>query len=155
MFREMRRKDRQLSEEAVLELIETEKDGVLSVCGDDGYPYGVPVNYGYQNGKFYIHSTGASSHKLDAIRKNQKVCLTIVGKHEMEAARLTTHYSSVIVFGKARIMNEGEKNEGMHFMMLGLAPEMAAHAKAHCKGADNGFAMIEITPEHVTGKARR
>ena len=53
--------------------------GVLSVIGDNGYPYGVPVNYVYRDGHIYLHAA-LSGHKVDAMRKNDKVSFTIVAK---------------------------------------------------------------------------
>lgn len=155
MFREMRRNDRQMSDEAAIAVIQSQNFCVLSVNGDDGYPYGVPVNYGYTDGKFYIHSTSKESHKLEAIRQNEKVCLTIVARHELEAAKYTTNYSSVIVFGNARLITEAaEKTETMYKMMQSLAPEMADKAKEHCKGTEHTYTMIEVVPAHITGKAK-
>ena len=43
MFREMRRKKQQLEESECVEILKNEKRGVLSVIGDDGYPYGIPM----------------------------------------------------------------------------------------------------------------
>ena len=88
MFREMRFSKRQLPTEQAEEILKSQTYGVLSVTGDDGYPYGVPLNYGYIDGKFYIHSTSADSHKLDGIRRNPKVCLTVVSKHDLIEAEL-------------------------------------------------------------------
>ena len=48
MFREMTRKKQLLSQERIVEILKEEKRGVLSVIGDEGYPYGVPVNYWYK-----------------------------------------------------------------------------------------------------------
>ena len=42
MFREMLRKKQQLSDEECIGILKNELRGVLSVNGDDGYPYGVP-----------------------------------------------------------------------------------------------------------------
>ena len=47
MFREMRRKKQQLSFEECQEILNNEVRGVLSVIGDNGYPYGIPINYKY------------------------------------------------------------------------------------------------------------
>ena len=44
MFRPMRRIKQQLSEGEVLEVLKNAKRGVLSVIGDDGWPYGIYVN---------------------------------------------------------------------------------------------------------------
>ena len=66
MFREMRRKKQQLADEECRSILERGKTGVLAVNGDDGYPYAVPVNYVFSNGKIYFHSA-LSGHKVDAI----------------------------------------------------------------------------------------
>ena len=44
MFREMRLKRQALDEGACREILKDGSIGVLSVAGDDGYPYGVPLN---------------------------------------------------------------------------------------------------------------
>ena len=45
MFRTVTRFKQALSDEECLEILKNEKRGVLSVLGDDGYPYGMPINY--------------------------------------------------------------------------------------------------------------
>ena len=62
----------------VIEILETVKRGVLSVLGDDGYPYGLPINYWYnkENGYLYFHS-GKTGHKIDAIESNNKVSFCV------------------------------------------------------------------------------
>ena len=57
MFREITRKKQSLSHDKIVEILKTEKRGVLSVIGDNGYPYGVPINYWYneENGKLYLY----------------------------------------------------------------------------------------------------
>ena len=44
MFRDLRRIKQKLSHEECIELLKNEKRAVLSVLGDDDYPYGMPVN---------------------------------------------------------------------------------------------------------------
>lgn len=44
MFRPMRRNKQQLSEGEALEVLKNAKRGVLSVIGDDGWPYGIYIN---------------------------------------------------------------------------------------------------------------
>ena len=129
--------------------------GVLSVIGEHGYPYGVPVNYGYSDGKIYIHSTSANSHKLNAIRENPKVCFTVVGQHEIIEEELTTQYSSVVLFGTARIITEdAEKRLAAERMMHVLAPAVEKKAISEC-GMMKNVVMIEITPDHISAMARK
>ena len=47
MFREMLRKKQQISDAECIEILKQEKRGVLSVLGDDDYPYGMPLNHFY------------------------------------------------------------------------------------------------------------
>ena len=47
MFRELIRKKKQLSLEACNYILRNERRGVLSVIGDNGYPYGTPMNHFY------------------------------------------------------------------------------------------------------------
>ena len=47
MFREMVRQKQQLAKEECIEILKNEKRGVLSVLGDDDYPYGMPLNHYY------------------------------------------------------------------------------------------------------------
>ena len=51
----MRRFKQQLSEEECLEILKTAKRGVLAVLGDEGYPYAVPLDFVYEDGKIYFH----------------------------------------------------------------------------------------------------
>ena len=67
MFRDMIRAKQQLSREECAAILRTAKRGVLSVLGDEGYPYGMPLNHYYNevDGKLYFHS-GKQGHKLQA-----------------------------------------------------------------------------------------
>ena len=57
MFRKMRRFKQELSKDECIEVLKSEPRGVLSVMGDDGYPYGVPMDHWYDevSGKLYFH----------------------------------------------------------------------------------------------------
>ena len=74
MFRPMRRYKQQISEEECLRILKEQPRGVLSVLGDDDYPYGVPMDHWYrgENGKLYFHCA-KTGHKLDAVRRHDKV----------------------------------------------------------------------------------
>ena len=71
-FREMRRKDRQVYDDLINEILGKGEYGVISLTGENGYPYGVPVNYAYHNDGIYIHCAKIG-HKLDAIKKDSNI----------------------------------------------------------------------------------
>ena len=110
MFREMRRKKQQLSERDSKDVLLRRTFGVLAVTGDEGYPYAVPLSYVFDEkaNKIYFHCA-KSGHKLDALRQEEKVSFCVVDQDEIVPERFTTHYRSVIVFGKIRVIEEGEE----------------------------------------------
>ena len=71
MFRPMRRFKQQLTQEECVEILNTEVRGVLSVLGDDDYPYGIPIDFYYnqQENKIYFHGA-KEGHKIDSIKKH-------------------------------------------------------------------------------------
>ena len=110
MFREMRRKNQLMSLEDSVAVLKRGTSGVLAVSGDDGYPYAVPLSYVYHDSKIFFHSA-KNGHKLDAITKECKVSFCVTDKDEVVPEEYTTYFRSVIVFGKARILeNEAGKN---------------------------------------------
>ena len=78
MFREMRRSKQQISREECIEILKNEARGVLSVLGDDGYPYGFPINQYYceADGKIYFHG-GRIGHRIDAVKRHDKVSFCV------------------------------------------------------------------------------
>lgn len=149
----MRLANKQMSDNEVEELIKSTDHGVLSVTTSEGYPYGVPLNYGYIDGKFYFHSTSGESLKIDSINENPEVSLTIIGDYKTIAEDLTGKYASVIVFGKAKVITDTEeKKDAMLKMMSFIVPEMIEKVKSHCLDNSYAYSMIELTPENITGK---
>ena len=64
----MRRIKQQLSEEESLDVLKRAKRGVLSVIGDDGWPYGMYLNPHFENGRIFFHGA-KEGHKIDALKK--------------------------------------------------------------------------------------
>ena len=101
MFREMRRKKQQLSFEECQEILNNEVRGVLSVIGDNGYPYGIPINYKYSTTENKIYFHGAKKgHKIDAIKMNDKVSFTVFEKGIPVESKRGLDVRSVIIFGR-------------------------------------------------------
>ncbi len=151
MFREMRRKKQLLSKEDTVKVLERCTNGIMACLGDDDYPYAVPFNYVYYNDKIYFHSA-KSGHKVDAIIKNPKVSFAVVDKDKIVSEEYTSYFSSVIAFGKARIVEGDEWNDS--FMALvekysGDMPHGAKHSKV--EGCTESL-IVAIDVEYITGK---
>ena len=74
MFRKMRRFRQQVSEEECIRVVKSQARGVLSMMGEDGYPYGIPMDHWYceSDGKIYFHGA-KEGHKIDALKNCDKV----------------------------------------------------------------------------------
>ena len=71
MFREMRKKQRQLPQEEAAAILREGSSGVLALAGDEGWPYAVPLSYLYLEGRLYFHCA-REGYKLDALRKEPR-----------------------------------------------------------------------------------
>ena len=156
MFREIRRKDRLVSSEMGIDLLKKGVYGVLSVLGDDDYPYGVPVNYAYKDNRIYIHGF-LDGHKIDAVRKHPKVCFTVVGGTEVLVEEVATRFISVIAFGKAEVVPPPEsaaRKEAFKAIMDKFIPDEEERAAKYIKENQDNTNAIVIEIEHMTCKQR-
>ena len=153
MFREMRRKKQLLSKEETVEILKSCTAGVLGLYGDDGYPYTVPMSYTYSDDKLYFHCA-KEGHKIDGIKANDKVSFSVISRDEVIQETFTTHFTSVIVFGKARIVeNYIEKKKAMEVLVEKYSPDYIKEAEKSIEKELGNISIIEIQIEHMTGKS--
>ncbi len=127
--------------------------GVLSVLGDDEYPYGVSTSYLYHEGKLYFH-TASQGHKMDSIRKHNKVSFTVVDMDEVHEETFNTYFRSVIAFGRVRELTSPEEIEEALFVLStkyspSLPEEMVG---AHAKKSSGRPMVIVMDIDYLTGK---
>ena len=153
MFREMRRKNQQLEESECVEILKNEKRGVLSVIGDDGYPYGIPMDHYYneENGKIYFHCA-LEGHKMDAIKACDKVSYCVFDEGYRNEGEWALNIKSVIVFGRIRVLEDHEQGLRMAEMLAEKFTDDRSYIDNELKNAGPRMACLEITPEHMTGK---
>ena len=153
MFREMRRAAQQLPEDALYDVLQRAQTGVLAVQGDGGYPYAVPLNFLYADGKIYFHCA-REGHKLDAIRRDPKVSFCVVDADEVIAEKYTTAYRSVIAFGRARIMEDDQAIfDAIDRLAMKYVPDDSAESRhAEMRGGMPKMAMVEMEIKHICGK---
>lgn len=154
MFREMRRKDREIDVNEAKEILRNSEYGVLSTVGENGYPYGVPVNYVYVDDAIYFHCA-IEGYKLDNISYNHKVSFCVVGETSIISNEFSTNYESVVVFGKAEEAYDDEKDLALLELIKKYSPEYIEKGKKYIKNAGSETKVIKISIEYISGKARR
>ncbi len=153
MFRKMRRFKQQISNEECIELLKNEKRGVLSVIGDDGYPYGMPLNHYYneEDGKLYFHGA-KEGHKLDSIKACNKVCYTVFDKGFRKDGEWALNVKSVVVFGRMSLVTDEGKAKEICTALSRKFTDDEEYIERELKNALPRVQCLELTPEHITGK---
>ncbi len=148
MFREMRRKKQLLSDAETIEILTTATAGTLALSGDNGYPYAVPLSFVYKDGKLYFH-IAREGHKLDSIQRNDKASFCVIDKDEVITPELTTHYRSVIVFGRIRLLeDEADIINALQWLAQKYSPGYDERAQQAIARQLKNVAIAELVIEH-------
>ncbi len=153
MFREMRRFKQQITNEECIEILKEEPRGVLSVLGDDGYPYGVPMDHWYseKDGKLYFHCA-KEGHKLDAIAKCDKAGYCVMDGGYRKEGEWALNIRSVIVFGRICVVTDEEKKKEICTNLCRKFTEDEAYLEREMKNSFPRVCCLELSIEHMTGK---
>ena len=153
MFRDMLRKKQQLPEEECIELLKNELRGVLSVIGDDDYPYGMPINHFYceEDGKIYFHS-GRKGHKIDAMKRHDKASFCVYDQGFRRKGEWALNIRSVIVFGRIEFIEDREKIYEIARHLSHKFTDDEEYIEREIVRSGPGTLMFALVPEHMTGK---
>lgn len=154
MFREMVRKNRQLSKEACISLLREEKRGVLSVLGDDGYPYGMPMNHYYhdEDGCLYFHCGRQQSHRTDALTRCGKASFCVFDQGYRREGEWALNVKSVIVFGRVEIIGDAGRIADISAKLSRKFTDDEAYIRAEIERSGKRTLLLKLTPEHICGK---
>lgn len=123
MQSDMRRKDKQVTDAAWTEDVLRRAEWLeLGLAGADGWPYVVPMNFGYIDGCLILH--GATEGKrIRLLSENNRVCFQVaidteVVRNESNPSAFSMKYRSITGFGIAKIIDEiEEKREALKILM--------------------------------------
>ena len=150
-FRPMRRFRQALPEEECFRILKGAYRGFLSVNGEGGYPYTVPINFVFDDGKAYFHCA-KEGHKLDAIRACDKASFCVLGEGTQNPGEWWYYFTSVICFGRVRVLEDREEAlPRLQELAEKYNPSAADIAADMAKNAPRAE-VLEFTIEHMTGK---
>ena len=154
MFRDIAKKKQKLSSDDCIGLLKNEKRGVLSVIGDDGYPYGLPINHYYdaEDGKLYFHS-GKTGHKIDAIKNCNKASFCVYDSGYRRSGEWALNFRSVIVFGRTEIVTDHDKAIEISKKLSLKFTDDEKYIENEVKGFGQAVLVFALVPEHITGKS--
>lgn len=153
MFRELTRKKKQISMQECMEVLKTETRGVLSVLGDEGYPYGMPMNHFYneEDGKIYFHC-GKVGHRLDALKKHNKVSFCVYDRGYKKDGDWALIVRSVIVFGKIEIIDDMREIIDISRKLSHKFTQDEEYINNEIEKYANETLILQLIPEHICGK---
>lgn len=153
MFRELMRKNKQLSQEECIEVLTRETRGVLSVVGDNGYPYGTPMNHFYnaEGNSIYFHC-GKVGHRLDSIRDDNKVSFCVYDKGYKIDGEWALNVKSVIVFGRIEIIDALDEITRITTKLSLKFTQDEEYIKKEIEQHAHRTLLLRLTPEHICGK---
>ena len=153
MFRKIRKVKNELSPDATKEVLKKAPRGVLALNGDDGYPYGLPLNYVYDedNNVLYFHGT-KTGYKIDCIEKSPKASFTALLEEGVSDDGWSKNVSSVVAYG---LLEEIEDSDFARDALVKLAQKyypsedlIEENIKANFKNTK----MLAFHINYMTGK---
>jgi len=153
MFRKMRRFKQQISEEECLQVLREEPRGVLSLLGDDDYPYGIPMDHWYSeaDGRLYFHGA-REGHKIDAITRCDKAGYCVMDQGFRKDGDWALNIRSVIVFGRIRLVTDAAKTREICENICRKFTDDEDYIAKELQNALPRVQCLELVPEHMTGK---
>jgi len=154
VFREMRRKDRAMSEAEAMSILETAQVGTLATVSEENIPYLVPMSFVYTQGAIYLHCA-VEGKKLDNIRGNNNICFNVVEAVELLPAAFSTKYKSVTVFGKIAVVEaQEEKRQSLIAIVKKYSPDFYEAGLQYIDNAIEKTKVLKIEVSRITGKAK-
>ena len=153
MFRELVRQNKKLTMEDCVSVLESETRGVLSVQGDDGYPYGMPMNHFYnaEDGCIYFHC-GKVGHRLDALRRCDKVSFCVYDQGYRNEGEWAYNVKSVIAFGRMELIEDMEQIVRITRLLSLKFIQDEEHIRREIEQSAHRTQLMKLVPEHICGK---
>ncbi len=151
----MRRKEKEMTDRAEIESVIRKSRVCRLGLADEGYPYVVPLCFGYDGNAFYFHSAKAG-RKIDMLRKNNRVCFEFDIEQETKPAEKACKwgmaYKSVIGFGEASFVEDTDaKRNALDIIMRQYSADVRQFE--YSEAALRGTVIIRIDIQEITGKA--
>src|ERR1700680_5181705 len=142
---QIRRADRAMSDERMLETLAQGDSGRLATVSEDGFPYCIPLLYLWIDGEVYLHTTSAGGHLRANVQREPRVCFEIdeqegvfdYGRFECDSGLA---YRSVCLFGRIRIVDDRAVKQRFCEAL------MAKYGKPETKRPRGFFPRIDATP---------
>lgn len=173
----MRRKDREMSREFGIEVIDKSSYGVVSVIDENNEPYGMPLSIVRDGNNLYFHSA-LDGKKVKIFEKTTVASVSFVGqvkipenfsKEELDELSkdksnvgtfiskvFTTEYESAIVKGKLKLVeDEEEKLRAIKLICEKYTTTKMDYFSLAIESGLNFFNIYKIEIQKITAKRKK
>lgn len=110
-MREMRNGKQALSKEMAMGILRKSEKATLALFdSDEDFPYAVVINPILIENTIYFHCAN-EGQKIDVLKKDNRVCLSAVGRVKIISEKFTTGYESVIVNSHSYFVEDKKEKE--------------------------------------------
>jgi hypothetical protein len=124
---------------------------------DTQSPYVIPMGFARDNDRILLHGSSGSRIMM-LMAQGVDLCLTITQLNAIVVARSafnsSMNYESVMIFGKARVLEEDEKELALERITEKLIPGMWAYGRALTKKESAATLIVEVPMDKVSAKSR-
>jgi hypothetical protein len=151
----VRRQDRLLDIETAKMLLKNAEYGILSMQSLNDGPYGIPVNFVWDNKKsIYIHCA-PQGRKLMFLNQCNKVSFCIVGNTNVISNQFTTEYQSIIIEGTANIhLDKNKRTKALELIVEKYSPNDKEVGMKYIQKSFHRTQIIRIDIEKWSGKSK-
>ncbi len=150
----VRRKDRIIPAEEVVEILTAGEYGYLATVDEHGQPYGIPLSYVYWQQAIYFHCA-LTGHKLDNLAQQSKVSFCVVGKTKVLPDRFGTEYESAVIIGVAGEVHGEERQAALVALLEKYCRDYLEEGRRYIKNKEKATRVFRITVASLSGKARK
>ena len=151
---ELRRKDRAITQEEAITLLNKGEYGILSTVSENGEPYGIPLSYCFIDSSIYLHCA-VEGKKLEHFKHNKSVSFCVVGSTEILQNKFSTKYESAVVSGKIEEVFDDYKQIGLEGLLNKYSPNFLDEGIMYIERTAEKTKVFRISIANLTGKARK
>lgn len=151
----VRRQDLLMDETDAIELLTNSEFGILSMQDENGWGYGIPLNYVWdKQDSIYIHCA-SEGKKIRSLVKNAFVSFCIIGETHLAPQKFTTEYNSIILQGTAHVnLCDEEKMEALHKFVRKFSPNDVEIGYKYSEKSFHRVNIIRIDIIEWSGKCK-
>ena len=128
----------------------------VGMADDEGLPYVLPMNFGYENGVVYLHS-GPEGRKVDILQKHDHLCIAFCHGHELvyQSEQVACSYGmrSESVLCRGRAIPVGDMEEKRHALDVMMRHFCPGKSFRYGDPAVRHIRIWKVPVEEMTGKA--